>query len=165
MNDPHLWAWVKEFPPFLSTLFMSMIPITENRIAIPVGLRLGLPWYFALLAAILGNIIPVIVILFGIESLSRVLMNKYNYWHRFFTWLFSRTRKKYEKGFHQWGPIALIIFVAIPLPFSGGYSGAVASFVLGIKPQFGMGYILLGLIISGTIVTLFSLGIFRFIGL
>ena len=88
-------------------------------------------------------------------------MSKSKFFNRFFTYLFERTRKKHNGKFEKWGALALITFVAIPLPVTGGWSGALAAFVFGIPFKKALPLIFLGVIIAGAIVTGLSLGVFK----
>ncbi len=109
--------------------------------------------------SIVGNIIPVIFILWLIDPISDFLMKRIKLCRRFFTWLFERTRADHNYKFEKWGSLALITFVAIPLPMTGGWSGALAAFVFGIPFKKAIPLIFLGIMIAGVIVTLMSLGV------
>jgi len=151
------------FPPELATFIISMLPISELRGAIPVAIGVydlnPLQAYFI---AVVGNIIPVIFILKYIDPISKYLMSRSKFFNRFFTYLFERTRKKHNGKFEKWGALALITFVAIPLPVTGGWSGALAAFVFGIPFRRALPLIFLGIMIAGVIVTGLSLGVLRF---
>ena len=87
-----------------------------------------------------------------------------DFFDKFFTFLFERTRRKHSKKFEKWGALALITFVAIPLPITGGWSGALAAFVFGIPFKKALPLIFSGVIIAGVIVTGLtglSLGVFK----
>jgi uncharacterized membrane protein len=73
---------------------------------------------------------------------------------RFFTWLFSRTRRKHSRSFERWRDLALCFFVAIPLPGTGAWSGALAAFVFGVPFRRAMVAITCGVLIAGVVVTL-----------
>ncbi len=147
-------------PPELSVLIVSMLPVSELRGAIPMAIgvyHLGPLQAYAI--AVIGNIIPVIFILKYVEPISKYLMGKSKFFKTFFTWLFERTRRKYNGKFEKWGALALITFVAIPLPMTGGWSGAIAAFVFGIPFRKALFYVSLGVTIAGVIVTGLSLGV------
>ena len=108
--------------------------------------------------SIIGNIIPVIFILWLIEPVSGFLMKRIKLCRRFFAWLFGRTRANHNHKFEKWGALALITFVAIPLPMTGGWSGALAAFVFGIPFKKSLLLIFAGIMIAGVIVTAMSLG-------
>ena len=111
--------------------------------------------------AIIGNIIPVVFILKYIDSISKYLMSRSKFFNKFFTYLFEHTRKKHNGKFEKWGALALITFVAIPLPVTGGWSGALAAFVFGIPFKKALPLISFGIMIAGVIVMGLSLGLFN----
>jgi uncharacterized membrane protein len=147
------------FPPQLITFFIAMLPISELRGAIPVALGVyHLSPLSAFTWSVLGNLVPVIFLLWLLEPCSNYLSHHFYFFNRFFAWLFERTRRKHNHRFEVWGALALITFVAIPLPMTGGWTGAVAAFVFGIPFKKALPLIFLGIIIAGLIVTLVSLG-------
>jgi len=110
--------------------------------------------------AVLGNIIPIIFVLLGLDLLiNKFLIHRIYFFNRFFTWLFERTKKNHSKKFKRWKDWALVIFVAIPLPLTGAWSGAVAAFVFGIPIKRALPLIGLGVIIAGIVVSLVTVGI------
>lgn len=132
---------------YLKVLFISMLPIFELRGAIPFGFKIGLPLWRVFPIAVIGNLIPVVLILLLV--------------HKFCPkWLCCHIEKKHESKFLRWGDFALISFVAIPLPFTGAWTGALAAVIFKIKFWRALGLISIGVIISGIIVSLISLGIF-----
>lgn len=146
--------------PEIIVMLISMLPLTELRGAIPVAM--GVYHMSALMAffwAFLGNIIPIALILLGLDLLiNKFLIHRIYFFNRFLTWLFERTRKNYSKKFERWKEWALVIFVAIPLPLTGAWSGAVAAFVFGIPIKRALPLIGLGVLIAGIIVTLVTIG-------
>ena len=151
--------YFSQLPPEIITILIAMLPIAELRGAIPMAIGVyHLPPATAYFLSIIGNIIPVIFILWLIEPVSGFLMKKIKLCRRFFTWLFERTRANHNHKFEKWGALALITFVAIPLPMTGGWSGALAAFVFGIPFKKALPLIFLGIMIAGVIVTLMSLG-------
>jgi len=150
------------FPPEIATFIISMLPISELRGAIPVAIGIyHLNPIEAYFLAVIGNIIPVVFILKYLEPVSEYLMFKSKFFNKFFTYLFERTRKKHNGKFEKWGALALITFVAIPLPITGGWSGALAAFVFGIPFKRALPLIFLGIMIAGVIVTGLSLGVLK----
>lgn len=113
----------------------------------------------ALLISFLGNIVPVFFILLLLGQVSEFLSQKSVFFKGFFTKLFEKTRRKNSDSFEKWGALALVIFVAIPLPMTGGWSGAVAAFVFGVPFRKAFASVSLGVFIAGVIVTALTLGI------
>ena len=147
-------------PAELITLFIGALPISELRGAIPIAIGVyEMSVLSAFFWAVLGNIIPVIFILWFLKSVSNFLSHHIYFFNRFFTWLFERTHQKHSKKFEQWRDLALVILVAIPLPFTGAWTGALAAFVFGIPIKRAFPLIVLGVLIAGIIVTSVTIGI------
>ena len=141
-------------------MLVSILPVFELRGAIPLGLTVyNLSPLSVFYWAVLGNIIPVVFLLLLLGPLSSYLSGKSYFFNRFFEWLFVRTRRKHGPRFEVWGTLALISFVAIPLPMTGGWTGAVAAFVFGVPFRKALPLIFIGVIIAGLVVTLATLGV------
>jgi len=135
---------------------ISSLPIVELRGAIPVGIHaFKMPWWKVYLLAVLGNMLPIPFILLFLGPVSSFLM-RFKSGQRFFDWLFARTRKR-SATIEKYEAIGLMLFVAIPLPVTGGWTGAVAAFLMGISFWKSMLYIFLGVMIAGVIMTILSL--------
>ncbi|HJX12266.1 MAG TPA: small multi-drug export protein, partial [Dehalococcoidales bacterium] len=140
----------------LIVLLIAAMPIFELRGALPVAINIfHFPWYYALIIAIVGNILPVPFILLFLNGAVR-LLNQVPLFHRWLDWLFMRTKKrsgiiqKYER-------IGLALFVGIPLPFTGAWTGALAAVILGMSFWRAFISITVGVLIAGIIVTCLSL--------
>lgn len=135
---------------------ISTLPIVELRGAVPVGIAaFHMPWWQVYLIAVAGNMIPIPFILLLLGPVSSFLM-RFPVGKRFFEWLFARTRKK-SASIEKYEALGLTVFVAIPLPVTGGWTGAMAAFLMGIPFWKSMIYILLGVMIAGVIMTTLSL--------
>lgn len=144
------------FPPELTVIIIAMLPIFELRGAIPVAINvLQFPWYYAFLLAFIGNMLPVPFILLFLETAVR-LLNRIAIFNRFFKWLFERTRKK-SQIIQKYERIGLTLFVGVPLPITGAWTGAVAAVLLGFSFKHAMIAIGIGVLIAGAIVTCLSL--------
>lgn len=153
-------TWFAGFPRELATFFIAMIPLTELRASIPIALYVyNLPVWSAFLWSVLGDVIPMFFIVWLIGPISRFLSEHSKFFKKLFDWWFKRVEKHFDKKHARFGELALMIFVAIPLPITGAWTGAVASFLFEIKPRRAIFFIIAGILISGVIVTLLSLGI------
>jgi len=140
----------------LVVLIISALPIFELRGAIPVAINLfHFPWYYALLLAVIGNMIPVPIILLFLDAIVRFL-SKIGFMERFFRWLFSRTKKR-GTIVERYERIGLVLFVAIPLPFTGAWTGSLAAAIFGLKFGHSILYIFIGVLIASIVVTCLSL--------
>ena len=163
MLEP-IYNYFAQFPDWLATFLLAMLPLTELRGSIPfaIGYFHMEPW-LAFVVSVLGDIIPAIFIVWFLKPLSLWLSKHFKIFERFFNWWFNRVTKNFTKKFEKYGVWALMIFVAIPLPVTGAWTGSVASFLFKIPRRKALLYIFMGVIISGVIVTIFSTGIFALI--
>jgi uncharacterized membrane protein len=135
-----------------------MLPITELRGSLPLALTLyHLKIWGAFFFSVVGNILPIFILLPLLSFIEKIAKKSKNFSY-FLNWLFERTRKKFSKKYSLYRDLALTIFVAIPLPFTGAWTGAIAAFLFGIPYWRAIGLIFLGLLISGIIVSLFVTG-------
>ena len=150
------WMEEKGLSRAVSIAAISTLPIVELRGAVPVGIvAFEMPWWKVYLVAVVGNMIPIPFILLLLGPVSNFLM-KFPLGKKFFDWLFSRTRKK-SASIEKYEALGLTIFVAIPLPVTGGWTGAMAAFLMGIPFGKSMLYILMGVMIAGVIMTVLAL--------
>lgn len=140
---------------------IAALPIGELRVAIPIAVAVyKMSVWSAFLWALIGNLIPIIFIISGLDLLiNKFAVHKIYFLNRFFTWLFARTRRKHSGKIDKWKSLALIIFVAIPLPGTGAWTGALIAFVFGIPLKRAFPAIAAGVLIAGILVSLITLGI------
>ncbi|MEW6069691.1 MAG: small multi-drug export protein [Candidatus Thermoplasmatota archaeon] len=143
--------------PQLLIFIISMLPFVELRGAIPLGLwRYNLPLTQVFPLVILGNILPVPFILLFFNYIE-ILLRKYRRWDRALTALFDRTRRKANPKIQKYKTLGLIVFVAIPLPFTGAWTGSLIAYLFGLKFTKALLAISIGVIIAGLLVTLICL--------
>lgn len=142
---------------FLSTMLMAMVPVIELRGAIPFGVAAGITVKQALTCAIIGNLIPIPFIL--------LFLRKVFLWMRKISPGFENivekleSRAKSKKGIvDKYEIIGLIILVAIPLPGTGAWTGALVATVLDIRMRRALPAITVGVIIAGTLVSVITYG-------
>ena len=138
----------------LAVLVISALPIVELRGAIPAAHLMGMNPLNAYLLAVLGNMIPVIPIILLLGPITRWL-TKYPFGERFFNWFFKRTKSR-AGVVERYETVGLALFVAIPLPVTGAWTGCAAAFLFEIKPFHAFFAILGGVLISGLIMTIIS---------
>ncbi len=142
--------------------FISMVPIVELRGAIPAAALLDIPWYVAYILSVVGNMIPVPFILL----LFRVMMTwmkKVKYLDKIAFWLENKAQKGSAKVM-KYASFGLMLFVAIPLPGTGAWTGAMAAALMNMRMKYALPMIFLGVLIAGAIMTLGiygSVGIFK----
>lgn len=150
---------LKEIPPQLSTMIIGMTPIFELRGSIPVAIgvyKMSVP--SAYFWSVIGNIIPAILIVFLLEKVSKWLSSRFDFFKKLFNWLFERTRRRTQDKIEKYGAWGLFVLVAIPLPVTGGWTGALAAFLFGIERKKSIPIIVLGIMAAGVIVTLITIG-------
>jgi len=144
----------------LKIFLTALTPIGELRASIPLGLTVfHQPIWIVFVVSIIGNMIPPMLILWLFPKISQWLMAKSRLMNRFLTWLFERTRKKTKDKIERYGDLALIIFVAIPLPNTGAWTGALAAWLFGIPFKKAVPNIFYGVLIAGVVVTLITTGL------
>ncbi|MBP2030889.1 putative membrane protein [Methanohalophilus levihalophilus] len=151
--EESLVDFLSSVPPWISTIFLAALPISELRGAIPLAIGVyGIEPFDAYVLAVIGNMLPVIPLLLFLEPVSNYL-RRFKYMDMFFDWLFNRTRKNHTDRFEKFGILALTLFVAVPLPVTGAWTGCAAAFVFGIRFKWALPAIFLGVLIAGIIVT------------
>lgn len=143
---------LSSLPAPLAVTLAAMLPILELRGAIPFARVLDLTSGSAYLWSVVGNLVPVPFILWWIEPVTRWAESHWGWLHRLLERLFASTRRRHTTRFERLRDLALVTFVAIPLPVTGAWSGALAAFVFGIDRRRAFGLIALGVMIAGVIV-------------
>jgi uncharacterized membrane protein len=143
----------KGFTPEIAVFLTSMLPIIELRGALPLAINVfNIAWPKAFLISFFGNLVPVPFILWLLGPIVKVL-SKIKVFEKFFQWLFKRTRRKGSKVIEKYEEIGLLAFVAIPLPMTGAWTGALIAFLFGLEFKKSLLIIAIGVLIAGTIVT------------
>ena len=152
---------------YLSVFLISMVPLIELRGAIPSAVGFGLPLVPSLLVALLGNMLPVpFIFLFARKIL--VWGKDKKYVGKFFTWCLEKGEKGGRKLEAKAGAglyIALLLFVGIPVPGTGAWTGTLAASLLDMDFKKSMIYIFGGLLLAAAIMLVASLGVFGAISL
>lgn len=144
--------------------FLAALPVTELRFALPYGMHAGLTGEAAFAAAVLGNIVATTVAILLLPPVVRVVEQHWGFAHRLLTKIFAHTRTKHGKNFEKLGALALIVLVAIPLPGSGGYTGALVAYLFGVSRRASILLIGTGLIASGLLVWALTTGVLAIAG-
>ncbi|MCB1161551.1 MAG: small multi-drug export protein [Candidatus Krumholzibacteriia bacterium] len=148
-----LLDWIRSLPAGPSVLLMAMLPIVELRGAIPFGVSVhGLGYAQVYLLAVLGNLVPILPILLLLGPLERTV-GRWGPARRFLDWVFARSRRKGAmiERVEFWG---LVLFVGIPLPVTGAWTGAAAAYVFGLPLRRSLPAIVLGVCLAGLVVSL-----------
>ena len=139
---------------------LSMAPVVELRGGIPIGVSLGLSPWLSFLVAVAGNLVVIPPLLWfwswllaDLERWPRIgpLVRRFE----------ARVRLRGEEAVQRYGAIGLFLFVALPLPGTGAWSGTLLAAALGVKKRYALPAIALGVVVAGLLVTLASAGAMR----
>ncbi len=155
------WFHTTAAGEWLYTALVSMAPVIELRGGIPIGVGLGLPLWQAYIAAVIGNMVPVPFIIIFIR--------------RIFGWMRTHSARlgslvdRLERKAHLKGQVVtkykylgLMVLVAIPLPGTGAWTGALAAAFLDMRLRKALPTILLGVLIAGLAVSALTYGVTSF---
>ncbi len=145
----------------LYVFLISMVPIIELRGAIPVGAALGLPFWSNYLVSCIGNFLPVPFILLLIRGII-AWMKTTKRLAGIANWLEDKAARGSEKV-KRYEVLGLLLFVAIPLPGTGAWTGALVAALMNMKMKRALPSILGGVLIAGVIMTLASYGFVGFL--
>ena len=156
-----LWAGLPPEARLRAKVFaLSALPIIELRGGIPLGVGLGMPWREAFVTAVLGNLAPIIPIFFALGPLTRAL-ERWGPAKRAIEALFARTRRR-SGLIERYEALGLMLFVAVPLPMTGGWTGILAAHIFGIRAKYAIPAVTAGVVVAGIVVTLASQGVLHF---
>ncbi|MDR0456199.1 MAG: small multi-drug export protein [Treponema sp.] len=143
---------------WLITAVLAFMPISELRGAIPFAIANNIPWHWAYLFAAAMNALVAPVCWIFLATLHKLLYGtepeKGVRWYRnFFDRFVERARKKLSGGVEKWGWLGIAVFVAIPLPLTGAWTGTLGDCDMGVSTRRTMLAAILGVIISGAVVS------------
>lgn len=152
------WLTSTTLGKLIATFFISMVPVIELRGGLPYGITLGLDYPLALTAAVLGNMVPVPFIIVYIRHIFTWLRKRSKWWDERITRL---EKKAHLKGrvVRKYSTIGLCILVAIPLPGTGAWTGALVAAVLDMRLKKAIPAIFLGVCIAAAIMTMVTFGL------
>lgn len=149
---------------YISVLLLAAMPISELRGAIPVAL---FSFHFspaqAYIYGVAGNLISVALLLSLMPKTLRYMRERIEFVRKASDWYFARLEARNISRFNKWGALALLLFVAVPLPLTGAWSGAILAFLFRIPFWRAFAMISGGVAIAGLLVLAGSLGILSFI--
>ena len=153
---------------YLLIFLVSMVPLIELRGGVPIAVGMGLPYFKALIVCIIGNMLPVPIIYFFARKVLEWGKDK-PYIGKFFTYCIEKGERGGQKLVKKAGRgglfIALMLFVGIPLPGTGAWTGTLAASFLNMGIKNTTLAVVLGVILAGIIMGLASTGVFSVIGL
>lgn len=161
-----LIQWVSAFPNEAAVMLLATLPITELRASVPLGVTVfHLSPIKTLLFSYLGNLIPVVLLFLFLPKVIALLEVHSLTVHTVLKRYFYALETKHKKHYNKYGTVFLILFVAIPLPGSGVWTGSLLAILFNINRKYAIPAILLGMILSGIIVLLLTQGGINLFGL
>ena len=144
---------------YLRTAFLAFLPISELRGAIPFAIANGVPWYLAYPFSVAINALVAPGCWLFLSILHPLLLGLsdkrgFRWYRRFFDRFVTRAREKLRGGVEKWGWLGVALFVAIPLPLTGAWTGSFGAWMLGLSKARTILAVVLGVIIAGAVVTL-----------
>lgn len=148
-----------QFPPELATFLLATTPLGELRLSLPVGILVyKLPVWEVYLLSVVGNTIPAFLIAANAQRFHNWVNKRAARWGKDWADYLASVQKKFEGSHQKYGLWGLAIFIGVPLPGTGAWTGALAAFVFGIPFKKSWPYILLGIAISGVLTLLITVG-------
>ena len=150
---------------YLIVFVVSMVPLIELRVAVPIGTNMGLPWEWTLIVSIVGNCLPIPIILIFVKRVLTWMRGcKIKLFSKVSNFMFEKAEKNRSKieKYATWG---LFFFVAIPLPGTGAWTGALAASLFDMDKKKASISIFSGVVTAGLIMTFGSQIVKFFVGL
>jgi len=153
----------------LYALILTVLPISELRLGLPVAILYAIEnnisIMFVFLLVVLLNILLIFFIFYFLDNLHNVFM-KLKFYRKIFKRYIARFQKKvdkFERKYNSWGFLVLVLFVGIPLPGTGAWSGCLVSWLLGLNRKKSILAISAGVLIAGILILLGTLGLTNFL--
>ena len=144
----------------LGVVLCSMIPIIELRGGIPLGMALGLSWWESFWLAVIGNMLPVpLILLFVNRVIERMSRSRIKFLERMGRWLTQKAEKNRGR-IENYAFFGVCVFVAIPLPMTGAWTGSLVAATVGMKFWKALLSCFLGVLAAATLVSLICCGVF-----
>lgn len=152
------WLTKTTVGKIFATFFISMLPVVELRGGIPYGVGFGLSPLVAMITAMLGNLLPIPFILLLLDKIMNFCKKQKGILGKFANFLEQKAYKN-KATIDKYKALGLIILVAIPLPGTGAWTGALVATVLRMDRRTAFPCICAGVLIAGLAVTLLSYGV------
>lgn len=141
----------------LKLIFVSLLPWIELRGGIPLGISMGMNPVHVFVICTVTDIVLIPVLIVFLRYIMPLIL-RIEAINRFYQWNVVSTLKRYER-YKKWEELGLALFVAIPLPFTGVYSGTFVSYLLNFRKREAFVSIASGAVMAGVVVTALSMGV------
>lgn len=138
--------------PYIQSFILSMLPIAELRGGIPLAVANDIPLYVAYIMCVIANILVIPIFYIFLETAHK-LFYKIKPYRFIFDRYVIRTQRKADANVRKYGYWGIMLFVAIPLPITGAYTGTLAAWLLKLSFKRAFWYLALGVVIAGVIVS------------
>lgn len=142
--------------PYLQSFFLSLLPISELRGGIPLAYANDIPIVMAYILCVISNMLVIPLLYIFLNTLHN-LFYKVRPYRLIFDKYVQRTQARAEEKVRKYGYWGVMLFVAIPLPITGAYTGTLAAWLLKLKFGKAFWYLALGVVIAGVVVTIATL--------
>ena len=149
---------VKEY---LYVFFCAMVPLIELRGSVIIGAGMGMPWFANLVLSVIGNMLPVPFILLFIRKIL-AWMHKTKHFKGIAQWLEKKAHSKSDRVL-RYASLGLVLFVGIPLPGTGAWTGALIASLLDMRMKYSLPAIFAGVCMAGVIMCCASYGMVSFL--
>jgi len=140
-------------------ILMSALPIAELRVALPLAiLQYHFAPFFALFLSVLGNLLPIALVFYFMPPILCFAEKHIPVLHRVIESYLRSLERKYQSKYHKYGAFFLFLFVAVPFPGTGAWTGSVLAVLFGVKPKASIPAIAGGVLLAGIIVLILTLG-------
>ena len=143
-----------QLPPEITTFLISMVPVIDIRFGIPIGIGLGLTKSVAYFWGVTGNLLFTFAGMKLLDPITSFLSKRSKFFDKFFKNLFAVTRKHHEDNIEKYGPVFIMLFVAIPIPGSGALIGGLIGWLFGISFWRTFAYVTAGTLLAGCLILL-----------
>ena len=152
-------------PEWVKIFFMSMIPWLESRYVIPYAvLFMRWKWWMVFPVAVAGNMVPVPFVLIFLGEAERFL-SKFRFWRDVMDKVFFYTRRRADRRIKRYKHLGLLFFVAVPLPFTGAWTGTLVAYLFDLKLTKSLITISIGVLIAALTMTIVTLTLGNIFGL
>ena len=149
--------FLEGFPPALATIILAALPVTELRLSIPVAAHV---WLIdpinAFGLSIIGNFLPFIPLYFGLDALRKWSAKHLPWLTKIIDNSIDRAEKRVREKYARYGALALFLFTALPLPFTGLWTATLAAVALKVPFKHALYGVVSGIIVAGIIVSVLS---------
>jgi len=136
-------------------IIFAMMPISELRGAIPYGYLNGINIFIAFIISVAFNFIAAVLLFYFLDTINKLFL-KIKFYRVFFEKIANRAKIKVGNKFEKYEYLGLMLFIAIPLPVTGAWTGTIGAWVLGLDRKKSLLFVFLGVVIAGIVVSIIT---------